>query len=108
MKTDETIEQERAALAELIGPTRAEWYADACKWEATVGKATEDSELALIWIRRYREVARELGSVVEAILSAKDDGHVFGSRPCATCRRVSEAILQPYGCDLFRQQKARS
>lgn len=64
MKTDEAIEQERAALADLIGPTRAGWYAEACNVE-NPPDLTEGNEL--LWACRYREMAREAGRLVELL-----------------------------------------
>ncbi len=59
MKTDEEIERERSTLAELIGPTRAGWYAESCQVEYG-----DDSDAA-IWKCRYREMAREAGRLEE-------------------------------------------
>lgn len=51
MKTDAQIKAERAALEPSLGPTRAGWYAEACKVEGEGG--------ASLWACRYREMARE-------------------------------------------------
>lgn len=55
MKTGAEIEREREALAALIGPTRAGWYAEACRVECG------DSSEAALWKCRCRELAREAG-----------------------------------------------
>lgn len=51
---DADIELFREAFAKVIGPTRAEWYAEACKMECDA-----NSEV-LLWACRYREIVREL------------------------------------------------
>ncbi len=101
MKSDEEIERERAELEPLIGPVRADWYATACMIEQPPDISSSQE---LLWACRYREVTRTLGDVVKAILAAKEDGHVFGNRPCKTCAAISSVILEPYGCDLYKRR----
>lgn len=52
--SDEEIEEQRAFLEPLIGPTRARWYAEACVMES------EYSKEELLWSCRFREMAREV------------------------------------------------
>ena len=58
MKSDADIEYERFVLAELIGPTRAGWYAESCLVE--YGDYSE----AALWKCRYREMAMAAGQLV--------------------------------------------
>jgi hypothetical protein len=61
MKSDEEIERERAWLESLIGPSRAEWYAEACRVEY------DDDPGKLLWACRYREMAREAARLEEEL-----------------------------------------
>jgi hypothetical protein len=54
MFTDAQIEEVRPAVEEFFGPTRAAWYADACRLEGPTCQAD-----ALMWACRCREMARE-------------------------------------------------
>jgi hypothetical protein len=57
--TDAQIEEVRPAVEEFHGPTRAEWYAEACRMEpGTNGEA-------MVWACRYRELARESATLLE-------------------------------------------
>lgn len=82
MKTDAEIEAERLHLGPLIGPTRAGWYAEACKIEYA------DLTGASLWSCRYREMAREAGSLRERLAESE--------------RRVAELEtgLQPFAVNV--------
>lgn len=65
--SDKEIEARRAWLEPIIGPTRAGWYAEACKMEA--GKEYD----GVLWGCRYREVALKCGylnDTIQALLAA--------------------------------------
>ncbi len=47
-------------------------------------------------------------SVLDAVLRAiGEDGHVFGSRPCETCRVVTAIAGRSFGCIAFAEKRAR-
>jgi hypothetical protein len=64
MFTDVQIEEVRPAVEEFHGPTRAEWYAEACRMEPGA-----DGE-AMVWACRYRELARESAALLAAVRDA--------------------------------------
>jgi len=64
MKTDDEIDRERAELAKHIGPTKAEWYAEACRIEK-IGEDRPRSPWA--WPCRYQELARQAGTTSELL-----------------------------------------
>jgi len=44
--------------------------------------------------------------VMEAALSIiQADPHVWSSRPCSTCRVISEMVGRPFGCILYARQR---
>lgn len=63
MFTDAQIEEVRPAVEEFFGPTRAGWYAEACKLEP--GQASGE---AMVWACRYRELAREAAALAEGFV----------------------------------------
>lgn len=44
-----------------------------------------------------------LGPVLDLI---QVDPHHWSTRPCPTCRTVSALVQRPFGCELYRQQRA--
>lgn len=40
-----------------------------------------------------------------AVATLSIDGHVYGSRPCPTCAKMTQAIGEPFGCDYFRKER---
>jgi hypothetical protein len=76
MKTDEEIERERAALEPLIGPTRAGWYAEACRFEYDA-----DPDV-LLWACRYREMAMEAGRLEQRLQQSQEKETAL---PCPKC-----------------------
>ncbi len=69
MKTDEEIERERVAMLPIVGPTHADWYAEACR--------VERDDPTLLWACRVREAVRvhardlgELATAAEALVRA--------------------------------------
>lgn len=59
----------------------------------------ECDEVLLLEVGRLRRV--EAAARALAV-----DGHVYGSRPCATCAAMTAALGWPFGCDLWRKRKA--
>lgn len=55
MLSDQEIEEVRSWLEPLIGPTKAEWYAEACRVEYG------DDHFTILWSCRVRELARDAG-----------------------------------------------
>ena len=42
--------------------------------------------------------------VIDAVVNAiQNDGHVYGTRPCETCRAVSGIIGKPFGCYKYQE-----
>ena len=47
----------------------------------------------------FKAVDEAVEQTATAILGAYGiDGHVFGSRPCPTCRKMTEILGAPFGC----------
>jgi hypothetical protein len=65
----------------------------------------DDGEAARLRAR-LAEVEAERDRLRAAVKGHEADGHLYGSRPCATCATVTKALGEPFGCDLFRLQKA--
>lgn len=80
MKTDEEIERDCRALAPIVGPTHAGWYAEACRVEH------DDPTAVVMWACRVREAvrvhARDLGELATA-----------AEQLLAACRRLDECGL---------------
>lgn len=64
MMTDQEIETTRSELEQLIGPTRAGWWAEACLLEY------DHHPDVLLWACRYREMAREAGRLEAELMQA--------------------------------------
>ncbi len=44
--------------------------------------------------------------VIDAVVGAiQNDGHVYSSRPCETCRAVSGIIGKPFGCYKYQADR---
>lgn len=67
MKTDAEIDAEQAWLSPLIGMTRAEWYAEACKVEDDAAHGE------LLWACRYREAAMAVGHAEQRAAVAAEE-----------------------------------
>ena len=52
--------------------------------------------------RSQSSLRLDLYQLQEAVKNHRLDGHVYGRRPCATCKAVTKALGEPFGCDLFR------
>ncbi len=63
----------------------------------------KDGNVTFVFVGGGREARLDA-----AIRSHIHDGHVYGSRPCETCRKVTAALGEPFGCDLFRKRKAEA
>lgn len=37
----------------------------------------------------------------------QNDPHQWSSRPCSTCRTISQMIEEPFGCELFKIKQKR-
>lgn len=47
--------------------------------------------------------------LIDAIVNLlNEDGHCFGSRPCATCKAVSGMIGRPFGCYEYQRKRGLS
>jgi hypothetical protein len=66
MKTDEEIDREAAEMAPVVGPTCAEWYAEACRVTDEAGHA------ALLWACRTRETIRTKSRDLKEIADAAE------------------------------------
>jgi len=42
---------------------------------------------------------------MEAFIAISEDMHPAGSRPCSTCRLVTNVIGQPFGCYAYQARK---
>lgn len=82
MKTDQDIEAERQWLEPLIGPTRAEWYAEACRVEYD---APHD---VVLWACRFREMTMEAGR-----LEAENAALRRGNLELAAARAEASEVL---------------
>ena len=50
-------------------------------------------------LAHFKAVDEAVEQTATAILGAYGiDGHVFGSRPCPTCRKMTEILGAPFGC----------
>ena len=44
------------------------------------------------------------GIVIDAVIDAiQNDGHIYGNRPCETCRTISGIINKPFGCYKYQE-----
>ena len=44
------------------------------------------------------------GIVIDAVVNAiQNDGHIYGNRPCETCRAVSGIMGRPFGCYKYQE-----
>lgn len=48
----------------------------------------------------YSAAVQEAARLRAAFATLETDGHMFSSRPCETCRNVSNVTGRPFGCTL--------
>ncbi len=66
----------------------------------------EERVAALERIAHRMADAEQLAAIRGALRGFGVDGHLYGSRPCATCAAMTAALGEPFGCDLYRQRRA--
>jgi hypothetical protein len=45
------------------------------------------------------------GMVMQAFGALQADPHQWSTRPCQTCRIITGILGEPFGCDLYREQR---
>jgi hypothetical protein len=78
-------------------------------WLATQSPGIADAP----WLTQQLNAAFRKGKQMQdaalrdALALVSSDMHEAGLRPCGTCRSVSEAIGQPFGCVAYQAQRKR-
>ncbi len=80
------------------------------KWEdSDSGVVRREERLGQTWVvmadADYLNILEtERAELVEALGKLETDNHVFGRRPCATCREIGEVLGRDFGCTTSRKR----